>query len=64
MIKHLLPMALLGLVACNVARAQETPIEGLAMGQSEGVATAAIDAACDGVARIEIAATRCTIRRL
>ena len=58
MIKHLLPIALLGLVACNIARAQETPIEGLQMGQSEGVATVAINAACDGVARIEVAATR------
>lgn len=58
MVKHLLPVAMLGLVAINVARAQGTPIEGLEMGQSEGVATAAINAACDGVTRIEVAATR------
>jgi hypothetical protein len=38
--------------------AQEIPIEGLEMGQSEGIATAVIAAACDGVARIEVTATR------
>tara|TARA_R110002096_G_scaffold29497_12_gene88777 strand:+ start:17098 stop:17982 length:885 start_codon:yes stop_codon:yes gene_type:complete len=49
---------MLGLVALGIARAQEIPIEGLEMGQSEGVATAAIDAACGGVARIEVAPTQ------
>jgi len=58
LIKHFLPMAALGLVACNVAQAQETPIAGIEMGQSEGVAAAVINAACDSVTRIEVTATR------
>jgi hypothetical protein len=57
-IKHFLPIAQLGLVVCSFAMAQEIPIEGLEMGQSEGIATAVIAAACDGVARIEVTATR------
>jgi hypothetical protein len=56
--KPLLPLAFLALVTCNIAQAQETPIEGIEMGQPEAAASAAIDTACDFVIRIEATATR------
>jgi hypothetical protein len=56
--KTFLSLAFLTLATCNIAQAQETPIGGVEMGQSEASATAAINAACDRVARIEVMATR------
>jgi hypothetical protein len=47
-----------GLVACGTAQAQETRIDGIEFGLSEAAATAAIDAACNSVTRIEVADTR------
>ncbi len=58
MTKTLLSLAFVTLVTCNIAQAQETPIGGVEMGQSEATATSAINAACDRVARIEVMATR------
>ena len=58
MTKHLLSLAFVTLVTCNIALAQEIPISGVEMGQSEATATSAINAACDRVARIEVMATR------
>jgi hypothetical protein len=54
----LLSLAFVTLVTCNIAQAQETPIGGVEMGQSEATATSTINAACDRVARIEVMATR------
>lgn len=58
MTKTLLSLAFVTLVTCNIAQAQETPIGGVEMGQTEAAATSTINAACDGVARIEVMATR------
>ena len=58
LMKPLLTLAFLTLVTCNITQAQETPIAGIEMGQSEAAASTAIDTACDYVARIEITATR------
>ena len=58
MTKTLLSLAFVTLVTCNIALAQEIPISGVEMGQSEATATSAINAACDRVARIEVMATR------
>ena len=58
MTKTLLSLAFVTLVTCNIAQAQETPIGGVEMGQSEATATSAINAACDRVARIKVMATR------
>ena len=58
MTKHLLSLAFVTLVTCNIALAQEIPISGVEMGQSEATATSAINAACERVARIEVMATR------
>jgi len=56
--KTLLSLAFATLVTCNIVQAQETPIGGVEMGQSEAIATATISTACDRVARIEVMATR------
>ena len=58
MTKTLLSLAFVTLVTCNIALAQEIPINGVEMGQSEATATSAINAACDRVARVEVMATR------
>ena len=58
MTKSILSLAFVTLVTCSIALAQETPIGGVEMGQSEATATSAINAACDRVARIEVMATR------
>ncbi len=58
MTKTLLSLAFVTFVTCNIAQAQETPIGGVEMGQTEAAATSTIIAACDGVARIEVMATR------
>ena len=58
MTKLHLPIALLALATCSSTHAEETPISGVEMGQSEALATAAITTACDNVTRIEVTATR------
>lgn len=58
MTKTLLSLAFVTFVTCNIAQAQETPIGGVEMGQTEAAATSNINAACDGVVRIEVMATR------